>query len=106
LIELFGSGEYTTAELGDLFGVARSTVYRAVERSKRPKIGARTPEQTVTAPTRAADAQAGPLHDQHSADALVIVYRPRHGAPGELPSPTGREPRQKARPVKAPATAK
>ena len=27
LVELFGSGEYTTAELGDLFGVARSTVY-------------------------------------------------------------------------------
>ena len=26
--------EYTTAELADLFGVARSTVYRAVERER------------------------------------------------------------------------
>jgi DNA invertase Pin-like site-specific DNA recombinase len=40
LVELLGSGEYTTAEVGYLFGVARSTVYRAVERSKRPKTGA------------------------------------------------------------------
>jgi DNA invertase Pin-like site-specific DNA recombinase len=35
LVELLRSGDYTTAELGDLFGVACSTVYRAVERSKR-----------------------------------------------------------------------
>ena len=27
-------GEYSTAELADLFGVARSTVYRAVERER------------------------------------------------------------------------
>src|ERR1039457_316586 len=36
LVELLYSGEYSTAELGDLFGVARSTVYRAVARSKKP----------------------------------------------------------------------
>ena len=29
---LLKSGEYSTAELGDLFGVARSTVYRAIGR--------------------------------------------------------------------------
>src|SRR6266536_5408985 len=34
LVELLHSGEYSTTELGDLFGVARSTVYRAVARSK------------------------------------------------------------------------
>ena len=28
------SGEYSTAELADLFGVARSTVYRAIERQR------------------------------------------------------------------------
>ena len=32
LVALLKSGEYTTAELGDLFGVARSTVYRAIGR--------------------------------------------------------------------------
>src|ERR1022692_1239079 len=36
LVELLYSGEYSTAELGDLFGVARSTVYRVVARSKKP----------------------------------------------------------------------
>ena len=32
LVALLKSGEYSTAELGDLFGVARSTVYRAIGR--------------------------------------------------------------------------
>jgi DNA invertase Pin-like site-specific DNA recombinase len=31
-VALLKSGEYSTAELGDLFGVARSTVYRAIGR--------------------------------------------------------------------------
>jgi DNA invertase Pin-like site-specific DNA recombinase len=31
LVALLETGEYTTAELADLFNVARSTVYRAVE---------------------------------------------------------------------------
>ena len=31
---LLKGGEYSTAELADLFGVARSTVYRAVERER------------------------------------------------------------------------
>jgi hypothetical protein len=42
LVELLHSGEYTTAELGDLFGVARSTVYRAVTRSKTSAAGRST----------------------------------------------------------------
>ena len=33
LVELYRAGEHTTAELAALFGVARSTVYRAVERA-------------------------------------------------------------------------
>jgi DNA invertase Pin-like site-specific DNA recombinase len=32
LVLLLKSGDYTTAEIGDLFGVARSTVYRAIGR--------------------------------------------------------------------------
>jgi DNA invertase Pin-like site-specific DNA recombinase len=32
LVALLRSGEYSTAEIGDLFGVARSTVYRAIGR--------------------------------------------------------------------------
>jgi hypothetical protein len=33
LVALFKGGEYSTAELAELFGVARSTVYRACERA-------------------------------------------------------------------------
>ena len=34
LVALLKGGEYSTAELADLFGVARSNVYRAVERER------------------------------------------------------------------------
>ena len=37
LVRLFRSGEYTTSEISDLFGVARSTVYRALERDRLRK---------------------------------------------------------------------
>ena len=47
LVELLDSGEYTTADLADLFGVARSTVYRAVERERILKLAT-----TSTATTR------------------------------------------------------
>lgn len=35
LIALHRGGEHSTAKLGDLFGVARSTVYRAIARDQR-----------------------------------------------------------------------
>jgi DNA invertase Pin-like site-specific DNA recombinase len=35
LVALFKGGEYSTAELADLFGIARSTVYRALKGSAR-----------------------------------------------------------------------
>ncbi|BAH51839.1 site-specific recombinase [Rhodococcus opacus B4] len=35
LVELHGTGEYSTAELADLFSVGRSTVYRAIKRARR-----------------------------------------------------------------------
>jgi len=44
LVSLLASGEYTTADVGELFGVARSTVYRAVER-ERNRARARAGEQ-------------------------------------------------------------
>jgi DNA invertase Pin-like site-specific DNA recombinase len=34
LVALLKGGEYSTAELADLFGVARSTVYRACQRER------------------------------------------------------------------------
>ena len=39
LVALLDSGEYTTADLADLFGSGRSTVYRAVERERILEIG-------------------------------------------------------------------
>ncbi len=43
LVSLVGGGEYSTAEVAELFGVARSTVYRAIERERvRPRVDART----------------------------------------------------------------
>lgn len=36
LVSLWRSGKYSTAELGDLSGVARSTVYRAIQRAAGP----------------------------------------------------------------------
>ena len=35
LVALHRAGEHTTAELGDLFGVTRSTVYRAIKRDEQ-----------------------------------------------------------------------
>jgi DNA invertase Pin-like site-specific DNA recombinase len=37
LVALLETGEYTTAELADLFSVGHSTVYRAVERERALK---------------------------------------------------------------------
>lgn len=34
LVSLYRSGEHTTSEIAELFGVARSTVYRAVQRAR------------------------------------------------------------------------
>ncbi len=34
LVDLFRQGEHSTAELADLFGVARSIIYRALERDR------------------------------------------------------------------------
>ena len=41
LVELSRAGKHTSAELAELFSVARSTVYRAVQRAGEPKKTAR-----------------------------------------------------------------
>lgn len=46
LVALHRAGEHGTAELGALFGVARSTVYRAIERDGRRSPG----EEPLSAP--------------------------------------------------------
>jgi len=79
LVELLHSGEYSTTELGDLFGVARSTVYRAAARSKTAAAG----RGIAVAPR--SHAAAHPNIDG-SADLANGTYRPRHGGPSELPS--------------------
>jgi len=38
LVTLYEAGEHSTAELADLFSVGRSTVYRALERSRRTTV--------------------------------------------------------------------
>ena len=35
LVALYRAGEHSISELADLFGVTRSTVYRAIERDRR-----------------------------------------------------------------------
>jgi DNA invertase Pin-like site-specific DNA recombinase len=40
LVALHKAGEHTSAELAELFGVARSTVYRAIERAATATPGA------------------------------------------------------------------
>jgi DNA invertase Pin-like site-specific DNA recombinase len=51
LVQLHRAGEHTSGELAELFGVARSTVYRALERASA---GARP-----TRPQRPPDSDAG-----------------------------------------------
>ncbi len=83
LVELIRSGEYTTSEVSDLFGVARSTVYRALQRSKQRAALATTAK---AASTRTTQIQAGvqratPAVQPTDAPAdAAISYRPRHGA--------------------------
>jgi DNA invertase Pin-like site-specific DNA recombinase len=102
LVELQYSGEYSTAEPGDLFGVARSTVYRAVARSKKPAGSGRN---AIPAPTSRV-VQTVTVSNPSGIDSTsTISYRPRHGAPSELPSENrGRSHARTARPASPPQT--
>jgi DNA invertase Pin-like site-specific DNA recombinase len=49
LVELWRAGKHTTAELAELFNVARSTVYRAIQRAgEQPAPGKESPTDGVT----------------------------------------------------------
>ena len=51
MVALLKSGECITAKLGDLFGVARSTVYRAIGREATRQRAERS-DRSVIATTR------------------------------------------------------
>ena len=95
LVELLHSGEYSTAEIGDQFGVARSTVYRAVARSKKAAL--------ATADKRPAVNASVPVPPSGCTDPST-PYRPRHGSPSEFPSQNGG--RAQARRPRRPETAR
>ncbi|MEQ4210462.1 recombinase family protein [Actinopolymorpha sp. B9G3] len=73
LVELLGSGEYTIAEVGDLFGVARATVYRAVQRHRTASVTVPNPP-TAAAGRHRAPGAPGPA-PQPKPDP---THRPRH----------------------------
>jgi DNA invertase Pin-like site-specific DNA recombinase len=48
LVELHANGEHTMSEIAELFSVGRSTVYRALERSRKRQTPDHTPHQDKT----------------------------------------------------------
>ncbi len=99
LVELLHTGEYTTSELGDLFGVARSTVYRAVARGTTSTAAASS-VNAARAPHRPAS-----MKSTTTPPDATTSYRPRHVAPSEFPS-ENRAPQRanKSHPEPAPQT--
>src|SRR4051794_16697669 len=93
LVSLVHSGEYSTLEVAELFGVGRSTVYRAIERQR-----GRSPSQPdrgdIKALTHQATAPAVPLptpqRDAGATDSHTRVSTPREvGPPDERFDPRG-----------------
>ncbi len=48
LVSLIDSGEYSTAEVAELFSVGRSTVYRAIDRQRSGALSTTAPTATAT----------------------------------------------------------
>ena len=82
LVGLYRAGKHTTAELAELFSVGRSTVYRAGARSKAIAAAGRTAARRVST----ARAALPIVVDGEVRATTAGTYRPRHGAPSELPS--------------------
>ena len=107
LVSLVHSGEYSTLEVAELFGVGRSTVYRAIER-QRVAAKADLAETSARALTRrlrrrpVSDTRSGrrrPNPPLGQSPPKAVPRTGRHGLVGELPhtaheggSP-GRDPR-------------
>jgi transposase-like protein len=89
LVSLVHSGEYSTAEVADLFGVGRSTVYRAIERQRNEAraglaegdIQALTPATAPVVPNPTPLREAGASRPRHRARAPLGV-RKRPPRPG------------------------
>jgi transposase len=92
LVELLRTGEYTTAEVGDLFGVARATVYRAVQRSRTASVIA--PALPMAAGRHRAPAnpqrvrRAGQPQQRHQPRHLAIEAATTRAAPTAPTDPT------------------
>jgi DNA invertase Pin-like site-specific DNA recombinase len=56
LVELYDAGEHTVSELEELFSVSRSTVYRAIARSRAPRRRETASNAGLTAPVAKASA--------------------------------------------------
>jgi transposase len=103
LVQLIRSGEYTTSEVGDLFGVARSTVYRALQRSQQRATLSTTAKVTATMAPRV---RAGTQRTTPVAAGADANYTPRHCASKFPPikrAARSRPPRQ-SRPEPSPQT--
>jgi DNA invertase Pin-like site-specific DNA recombinase len=68
LVELWRAGKHTSGELAELFSVARSTVYRAVQRAGEPKKTVRTrgAQAATTSSTRPSSTAVPPSPDRPS----------------------------------------
>lgn len=78
MVALLKSGEYSSAELGDLFGVARSTVYRAAERDAARK---RTPADRGFNPLKRAIPAAPHPGDQPRRNDIPLLAGVPQGHP-------------------------
>lgn len=75
-MELYRQGEHSTAELADLFGLVRSTVYRALERDRAR--GTQDRPLRATAPRRAPRAHRA--REGSLTDILAVARRRCQGA--------------------------
>jgi len=77
LVSLVHSGEYSTAEVADLFGVGRSTVYRAIERQRNEARAAAA--KTVATHCEAINGlgvpQGTPMRDTHASSPIRSASR-------------------------------
>ena len=85
LVSLVHSGEYSTAEVAELFGVGRSTVYRAIERQRiAAKAGLASNIETLT-PDRAGVPHPTPPRDAGGQPLQARSERPLGVPPREPP---------------------
>ena len=94
-MSLVHSGEYSTAEVADFFGVGRSTVYRAIERQRveaRSGLAETTPKRRHQRATAPAALKPKPLRDagasRRSSGSKRPVLAPHPGRGGSRVAPS------------------